>query len=262
MLRALNTAALGMQAQQQDVDNIANNMSNASTTGYKQSRVVFEDLLYQNVQAGGRNEAAGQETPAALQIGHGSTPVATVRDFEQGGFEETGNPLDMAIAGDGFFQVQRPDGSVAYTRDGNFQLDGDGNIVTHSGLPVEPDINVPPDAESIRVSQDGIVTAEFADDPRGVEIGQIELARFTNPGGLEPTGGNLFEETTASGQPIIAPPGQDGQGSIRQGFLESSNVDIVKEMVNLIEAQRAYEINSNMVTTTEDMLQVASNLKR
>lgn len=262
MLRALNTAALGMNAQQRNVDNIANNMSNASTTGYKQTRLVFHDLIYQNIQTGGQNEAEGNEAPASLQIGHGATPVASVRDFRQGGMKQTGNSLDLAINGDGFLQIRRPDGSIAYTRDGNFSLDAEGNIVTHSGLMLEPDISVPPDATSVRISQDGIVTAEFEDDPVGVELGQIELARFANPEGLEPKGGNLYEETAASGPPTIAPPGMDGTGFVRQGFLEASNVDIVREMVSLIEAQRAYEVNSKMITTTEDMLQIANNLKR
>lgn len=262
MLRALNTAALGMNAQQRNVDNIANNMANASTTGYKQTRLVFQDLIYQNIQAGGQNEAEGNEAPSMLQIGHGATPIASVRDFRPGGLKETGNSLDLAINGDGFLQIQRPDGSIAYTRDGNFSLDGDGNIVTHSGLMLEPNLNVPPEATSIRISQDGVVTAEFEGDPMGMELGQIELARFTNPEGLEPKGGNLFEETMASGPPTLATPGQDGMGLVRQGFLETSNVDIVREMVSLIEAQRAYEVNSKMITTTEDMLQVANNLKR
>jgi flagellar basal-body rod protein FlgG len=176
--------------------------------------------------------------------------------------KQTGNDLDVAITGEGFMQVRRPDGSIAYTRDGNLGLDAEGNVVTHTGLRIEPDLNVPPEATAIRISQDGIVTAEFEGDPIGVELGQIELARFANEGGLEPIGGNLFEQTAASGPPTIATPGQDGMGMLRQGFLEGSNVDIVREMTNLIEAQRAYEINSKMVTTTEDMLQIANNLKR
>jgi len=262
MLRALNTAALGMNAQQRNVDNIANNMANASTNGYKQTRLVFHDLIYQNIQTGGQNEAEGNAAPASLQIGHGAAPVASVRDFRQGGLKQTGNNLDVAINGEGFLQIRRPDGSIAYTRDGNLNLDAEGNIVTHSGLMLEPDLNVPPEATNIRISQDGVVTAEFEGDPVGVELGQIELARFANAGGLKPIGGNLFEQTAASGPPTIATPGQDGMGLVRQGFLETSNVNIVREMTNLIEAQRAYEINSKMVTTTEDMLQIANNLKR
>ncbi len=262
MLRALNTAALGMTAQQQGVDNIANNLANANTKGYKQSRLVFQDLLYQNVQTPGEAETQGAAPPASLQVGHGATAIASVRNFEQGGLEKTGNVLDMAIQGNGFFQVRRPDGSVAYTRDGSFALNAEGSLVTQTGLAVEPDLNIPPDATSISISQDGLVTARFAGEPAPVEIGQVELARFSNPAGLEPKGGNLFEQTRASGEPTIGIPGMDGLGAVRQGFLESANVDVVQEMVDLISAQRAYEINSKMVTTTEEMLQVANNMKR
>ncbi len=262
MLRALHTAALGMSAQQTGVDNIANNLANANTTGYKRSAVVFQDLLYQTVQAPGEGEAAGSAPPAALQLGHGATAVATVRNFAQGGFQETGNSLDLAINGDGFFQVRRPDGSVAYTRDGTFTLSPEGTLVTQTGLAVEPELSVPPDAVEIHVSQDGLVRARMQGEPEPIELGQLELTRFPNATGLNPLGGNLFEQTETSGQPLIASPGQDGVGVIRQGFLESANVDVVKEMVSLIEAQRAYEINSKMVTTSEDMLQIANNLKR
>lgn len=262
MLRALNTAALGMSAQQKGVDNIANNLANASTNGYKQSRLVFHDLLYQNIQTHGQAEAEGASPPASLQIGHGAAPIATVRDFKQGSLEQTGNALDIAIQGKGFFQIRRPDGSIAYTRDGNFTLNADGNIVTQTGLSLEPDINIPPEATNISISQDGLVTARFPGDPGPVELGQIELARFPNPAGLTPKGGNLFEQTKASGQPTIGTPGRDGLGMVRQSFLESANVDVVQEMVSLIEAQRAYEVNSKMVTTAEQMLQMANNLKR
>lgn len=261
MLRALRTAALGMNAQQKGVDNIANNLANASTTGYKHTSIVFHDLLYQTVQASGEGEAGGN-APAALQMGHGAAAIATVRNFSQGSFSETGNPLDMAINGDGFFQVQRPDGSVAYTRDGTFALSAEGTLVTQTGLIVEPELAVPAEAISVHVGQDGLVTARLQGEPEPIEIGQLELARFTNPAGLNPTGGNLYEQTEASGEPAIATPGQDGMGSVRQGFLEAGNVNVVQEMVNLIEAQRAYEINSKMVTASEDMLQVANNLKR
>lgn len=262
MLRALHTAALGMSAQQTGVDNIANNLANANTTGYKRSAVVFQDLLYQTVQAPGEGEAAGSAPPADLQLGHGAAAVATVRNFAQGGFRETGNSLDMAINGDGFFQVRQPDGSVAYTRDGTFTVSPEGTIVTQTGLSVEPELSVPPDAVEIHVSQDGLVRARMQGEPQPIELGQLELTRFPNSTGLKPLGGNLFAQTETSGQPLIASPGQDGVGVIRQGFLESANVDVVKEMVSLIEAQRAYEINSKMVTTSEDMLQIANNLKR
>lgn len=262
MLRALQTAALGMSAQQAGVDNIANNLANANTTGYKRSTIVFHDLLYQTVQAPGQGEGAGAAPGGTLQMGHGAAAVASVRNFTQGGFVETGNPLDLALSGDGFLQVLRPDGSIAYTRDGTFTLNADGTIVNQTGLPLEPDLNVPPDATEIHVSQDGLVSIRMQGDTDMVEVGQLELARFSNPGGLTPLGGNLFEQTEASGEPTIGTPGQDGLGVIRQGFLEGANVDVVQEMVNLITAQRAYEINSKMVTTSEEMLQVANNLKR
>ena len=262
MLRALNTAALGMSAQQTGVDNIANNLANASTTGYKRSNVVFHDLLYQNVQAAGEGEAGGAAPPATLQVGHGSAAVATVRNFEQGSLKQTGNALDLAISGEGFFQVRRPDGSIAFTRDGTFSLSPEGTLVTQTGLPLEPDLSIPPDAVEIHVSQDGLVSARLQGDPEAFDIGQLELSRFANDGGLKPLGGNLFEQSEASGEPYIATPGQDGVGTVRQGFLETANVDVVQEMVNLIQAQRAYEINSKMVNTSEDMLQIANNLKR
>lgn len=262
MLRSLHTAALGMNAQQKGVDNIANNISNANTTGYKRSSVVFQDLLYQNVQTDGQGQADDAAAPATLQMGHGAAAVATVRNFEQGGFRETGNALDLAINGDGFFQVRKPDGTIAYTRDGTFSLDPEGNVVTQTGLQLEPNLNIPPDATGINVSQDGIVTATVQGDPNPIEIGQVELARFPNPGGLEAKGSNLYAQTEASGQPQIDMPGQNGLGGIRQGFLEGANVDVVQEMVNLIEAQRAYETNSKMVQTSEDMLQTANNMKR
>lgn len=262
MLRALRTASLGMTTQQAGVDNIANNLANANTTGYKRSTVVFQDLLYQNVQAAGQGEAGGGAQPASLQLGHGAAAIATVRNFTQGGLTETGNPLDLAINGEGFLQINRPDGTIAYTRDGTFSLSGDGAVVSQTGLPLEPDISIPTEAVEIHVSQDGVVSVRLQGEPEMSEVGQLELARFPNPGGLIPLGGNLFEQSEASGEPTIGSPGQEGIGLVRQGFLETSNVDVVKEMVDLIAAQRAYEINSKMVNTSEDMLQIANNLKR
>ena len=261
MLRALHTAALGMSAQQAGVDNTANNLANANTTGYKRSSVVFHDLLYQTVQTSGQ-EQEGDTPPASLQIGHGAAAIATVRNFAQGGFLQTENPLDLAINGDGFFQVRRPDGTIAFTRDGTFTLDAEGTLVTQTGLPLEPDLNIPPEANEIHVSQDGLVSVRLQGDPDLMEIGLLELVRVPNPGGLQALGGNLYEQTAASGEPTIAMPGSEGLGIIRQGFLEAANVDVVQEMVNLITAQRAYEINSKMITTSEDMLQIANNLKR
>ena len=261
MLRALRTAALGMSAQQNSVDNTANNLANANTTGYKRSTVVFQDLLYQNVRAGGE-EAAGGAAPASMQMGHGAAAVATMRNFGQGSMTETGNSLDLAINGDGFFQVRRPDGSIAFTRDGTFTLSDDGELVTQNGLLVEPDVIIPPEAVEVNVSQDGIVMARLQGEPDPIELGQVELARFANPAGLRGLGGNLYEPTDASGEPTIGIPGTDGLGMISQGYLEAANVDVVQEMVNLISAQRAYELNSKMVTTSEEMLQIANNVKR
>jgi flagellar basal-body rod protein FlgG len=262
MLRALHTAALGMSAQQAGVDNTANNLANANTTAYKRSTIVFHDLLYQTVQTSGQEETAGATPPATLQIGHGATAIATVRNFAQGGFLQTDNPLDLAINGDGFFQVRRPDGTIAFTRDGTFTLDAEGTIVTQTGLPLEPDLNIPPEASEIHISQDGLVSVRLQGEPDAIEVGLLELVRVPNPGGLQALGGNLYEQTAASGEPTIDTPGSEGLGGIRQGFLEAANVDVVQEMVNLITAQRAYEINSKMITTSEDMLQIANNLKR
>lgn len=252
-----------MQAQQTNVDNTANNLANANTTGYKQSRVVFQDLLYETVQEVDDTESGNHGgEPSSLQIGHGATAVATVRSFNHGGFTKTDNALDVAIEGDGFLQVRNSDGSISYTRDGTLTQNGNGRITTQSGKPIVPEIVIPEDATSIEISKNGIVSAEFRSDEDPMEIGQIELTRFSNPSGLDAKGGNLYDATQASGRPMISTPGDDGLGTLRQGFLESSNVDVVKEMVNLISAQRAYEINSKMVTTSEEMLQTANNLKR
>jgi len=262
MLRSLRTAALGMSTQQAGVDNIANNLANANTTGYKRSTIVFQDLLYQTIRSGGQGARNGVAPPASLQVGHGAAAIASVRNFAQGGLIQTDNPLDLAINGDGFLQVRRPDGSIAYTRDGTLTLSANGQIVTQTGLPIEPNITIPPEAIQIQIDQDGIVRVYMQGEAEPLELGQLELARFVNPGGLKPLGGNLFEQTVASGEPFISTPGQEGLGTIRQGFLEISNVDVVQEMVNLITAQRAYEINSKMVTSSDEMLQIANNIKR
>jgi len=259
--RSLQTAALGMNAQQTKVDNIANNLANANTTGFKRSRAVFQDLLYQNVQADGAGGDNGAE-PAELQMGHGATTVATVRNFSQGSFAETGNALNLAINGDGFFQVRRPDGSLAFTRDGTFTLSSEGNIVTQTGQKVEPNINVPPDAVEIDINKEGVVSARLQGEAEMMELGQLELARFSNSNGLRAVGGNLYEQTEASGEPFLGAPGRNGMGSVRQGFLEKGNVEVVKEMTSLIQAQRTYELNSKMVKTSDNMMQTANNVKR
>ncbi len=250
-----------MLAQQQGVDNIANNLANANTTGYKQAQIVFQDLLYQTVRAPGEGDA-GTTQPATLQMGHGAAAIATVRNFQQGGLSETQNPLDIAINGDGFLQVSRPDGTVAFTRDGTFTMNSDGTIVTQSGLPLEPEITIPAEASRVDITQDGVVMANIPGEVDPVELGQIELARFTNNSGLLAIGGNLFEQTNASGEPVIGTPGQDGLGGLIQGYLENSNVQVVQERVNLITAQRAYELNTKVVTTADQMLQQANQIKR
>jgi flagellar basal-body rod protein FlgG len=265
MFRALSTAALGMSAQQKSVDNIANNLANVGTTGFKRSTIAFQDLFYERI-ASSKHGAAGNrisnDSPE-LEIGHGSRPVATIRNFMQGPISETGNALDLAINGSGFFQVEMPDGTIAYSRDGNFTRDATGLLVNNSGLPLADQIEIPADATAIEISQDGVVKARIAgDSSTEVELGQIEIAKFVNTSGLEALGGNLYAETESSGVPFFGLPGTDGFGSIEQGYLEQSNVDVVNEMVRLIEAQRAYETNSKMVQTAEDMMSVTNSIKR
>ncbi len=263
MFRALNTAALGMSAQQKSVDNIANNLANVGTTGFKRSTIAFQDLFHENVAVSKPRAAANRlsnDSPD-LQIGHGARAVSTIRNYMQGSMSETANPLDMGISGDGFFQVEMPDGTIGYTRDGNFSRDSSGMLVTNSGLPLADLIEVPMEAKAVEVSQDGTVTALMGDNQE-IELGQIELAKFSNPGGLEAKGDNLFMETQASGMPFIDRPGAEGFGVVRQGYLEDSNVDVVTEMVQLIEAQRAYETNSKMVQSAEDMMSVTNSIKR
>jgi flagellar basal-body rod protein FlgG len=264
MFRALSTAALGMSAQQRQVDNVANNLANVGTTGFKRSTIAFQDLFYENVASsklGGASSRNASQGPM-LQIGHGSRAVATIRNFMQGSVAETGNALDLAISGSGFFQVELPDGNIAYTRDGNFSRDANGMLVNNSGLPLAGQIEVPTDAVAVEIAQDGTVTALMAGDNTQVDIGHIELAKFANAGGLEALGDNLFAETDSSGLPFYGEPGSEGFGVVRQGYLEQSNVDIVNEMVRLIEAQRAYETNSKMVQTAEDMMSVTNSIKR
>lgn len=262
--RALTTASLGMSSQQKSVDNIANNLSNVSTTGFKKSNIAFQDLFYEDIavsKSGASANRMSNDSPR-LQLGHGSQAVSTIRNFTQGSISETGNPLDMAISGDGFFRVEKPDGSIGYTRDGNFTRDSSGMLVNSSGLPLAEQIEVPMEAKAVEVSQDGTITALMGGDNREIELGQIELARFSNPAGLDAEGGNLFSETQASGRPFIDRPGAEGFGNVRQGYLEGSNVDVVTEMVQLIEAQRAYETNSKMVQSAEDMMSVTNSIKR
>ncbi len=262
MLRSLFTAATGMYAQQLNVDVISHNLANVNTTGFKKSRAEFQDLIYQTMIQPGAPSDDGTQYPSGIQIGLGVRPVAVAKFFTPGDLINTGNNLDLAIDGEGFFQVTLPDGTIAYTRAGNFRLDRDGRIVTNDGYPLEPGITVPADATGITVGGDGRVTVTQPGTVAPVEIGTIELARFINPGGLKAIGKNLFLETDASGAPTTGAPGTEGRGTIVQGFLEMSNVNIVEELANLIIAQRAFDINSKAVQTSDEMLQTVSAIKR
>lgn len=261
MLRALYTAASGMSAQQLNLDNIANNLSNSSTAGFHSRRLQFSDLVYQNVIMPGA--AATQQTTiaAGLQVGLGTMPAASEVVQTQGNFNQTGNPLDMAIQGLGFFQVTMPDGQIAYTRSGSFHLDGQGNVVTANGNPLQPNITIPANATNITIGADGTVSVTQSGQTASQQVGSVQLAMFPNPGGLNSIGNNLYLATTASGDPIIGAPGAaEGLGTLQQGMLEQSNVDVVQEFVNLIVAQRAYESNARVVTSADQMLQNLNNL--
>jgi flagellar basal-body rod protein FlgG len=263
MLRALYTAASGMVAQQLNLDNIANNLANSSTAGFYGRRLQFSDLVYQNVVMPGA--AATQQTTvsAGLQIGLGTMPRASEVLQTQGNFSSTGNPLDLAIQGLGFFQVTMPDGTISYTRAGSFHLDAQGNIVTADGNPLQPSITIPANATTITVGSDGTVSVTESGQTAAQQVGSIQLAMFPNPGGLNSIGNNLFLATTASGDPIVGAPGaSEGLGTLQQGMLEQSNVDIVSEFVQLIVAQRAYESNSKVVTSADQMLQDLAQMGR
>ncbi|OGJ85964.1 MAG: flagellar basal body rod protein FlgG [Candidatus Raymondbacteria bacterium RifOxyA12_full_50_37] len=264
MIRSLYSAATGMKAQQLFVDNISNNLANVNTMGFKKSKLEFEDLLYQTMEEPGENISDQNINPTGLQVGLGVKPAGTQKIFSQGSLVQTENKLDFAIQGDGFFQVTRPDGSTAYTRDGAFKLSDEGYIVTTSGYLLEPEIVLPvdADAEQFTIDTNGKIYMKMVNEDVLEEVGQLELARFINPAGLKSLGGNLYESTAASGEPVVNEPGLEGMGTLSQGYLEASNVQIVEEMVNMIMAQRAYEIASKGVTTSEEMLQVANQLKR
>lgn len=262
MLRSLFIAATGMEAQKLNIDVISNNLANVNTTGFKRSRADFQELIYQNLRNPGATSAEGSQVPSGIQVGLGVKPVAVQKIFEQGDFVKTGNNLDLVIEGDGFFQILMPDGTIAYTRAGAFKLDSEGRIVNSDGYPLEPGITIPADAINITVGADGKVTVLQTGSSTPVEIGQIELARFINPGGLRAIGKNLYLPTASSGEAVTANPGNEGLGTIAQGFVEMSNVNIVEEMVNMIVSQRAYEISSKAVQASDDMLQIANNLRR
>ena len=262
MMRSLWTAASGMVAQQGNIDVISNNLANANTTGYKKSRTDFQDLMYQTMRQAGSSTGPDTQLPTGIQLGHGVRQVATQKIYTEGSFQSTGNSLDMAIEGEGFYQIAMPDGTISYTRDGSFKQDSQGRIVTSEGYPLEPAITIPEGATGISVSMDGLVTATIPGQTAPQDLGQMQLVRFVNPAGLDSMGRNLLKETAASGTPVVSSPGTDGAGTIQQKYLEMSNVQIVEEMVNMIVAQRAYEINSKAITTSDQMLEQAANLKR
>jgi flagellar basal-body rod protein FlgG len=258
----LFTAATGMEAQQAQIDTIANNIANVGTTGFKRSRTEFQDLFYETLRAPGATNGNGAQLPTGVQLGHGVQLSAINTLFNAGDRVNTGNPLDMAIDGTGFFQIQRPTGETVYTRDGTFKLDGNGNLVTARGFPVIPAIAIPPDALSITVLPDGTVNVEQPGSTIPVNVGQLQLARFANPAGLRMTGGNLFEATEASGNPEVGTPDENGFGAVNAGFLEGSNVEVAEELVAMILAQRAFEVNSRVIQAGDEMLRIASQLSQ
>ena len=260
MINSLWISKTGMQAQQTQLDVISNNLANVSTNGYKRSSAVFEDLMYQNLRQVGANSSEQTELPTGLQVGLGVRTVATSRSFTQGSLQQSGNHLDLAINGGGFLQVSMPDGTTAYSRDGSLQLDSQGRMVTSSGYPLTSGITIPAEAQSITISADGLVSVKLPSNATPQPVGNLELANFINPAGLEPRGQNLFAESVASGNPTTGAPGSAGMGTVMQGFVETSNVNVVQELVTMIQTQRAYEMNSKAITTSDQMLQRLAQL--
>ena len=260
MIKSLWTAKTGLESQQTKLDVISNNLANVSTNGFKRSRPVFEDLLYQNMRQPGAQNNIQDRLPSGMQVGTGVRAVATERLHTQGGLEQTENSRDLAINGQGFFQVLMPDGTTAYTRDGSFQLNENGQMVTANGYPVEPAIFLPANALSVSIGEDGTVSVRQPGVALDSEVGQITVSTFINPAGLQSIGGNLYLETGASGAPNENMPGMNGAGRLFQGYVETSNVNVVEEMVNMIQTQRAYEINSKAVSTSDEMLARLSQL--
>ena len=254
MIRSLWIARTGLDAQQTQLDVISNNLANVSTNGFKRSRAVFEDLLYQTLRQPGAQSSQQTQVPTGLQIGTGARPVATARIFTQGNIQKTDNALDLAVQGSGFFQILLPDGTTGYTRDGSFQKDNQGQIVTSDGYPLQPNITIPADATSVSVGTDGTVTVTQSGSAASTQIGSIQLANFINPAGLLSMGQNLFLETAASGTPTPNTPGTNGSGIVNQGYVETSNVNVAEELVTMIQTQRAYELNSKVVSTSDAML--------
>lgn len=261
MIRALSTAATGMEAQQTRLDVTANNIANTSTAGFKRSRAEFSDLMYQSQRAPGAATGAGTEAPTGLQVGMGVRTVSTQRMHSQGELRQTGRPLDVAIEGRGFYPVTLPSGEVAYTRDGAFKIDAEGTLVTAEGYTLAGDISIPPDAQTITVGADGTVSVVVPGETTPVEAGQLQLAAFANESGLESMGRNLYRETSASGTAVVGAPGENGSGTLAQGTLELSNVNVVEEMIDLISGQRAYEINSRVIKAADEMLAQTATLK-
>ena len=254
MNRSLWIAKSGMEGQQFKLDTISNNLANVATNGFKRGGVVFEDLMYDSLRSAGAASSDQTQLPTGLQVGLGTRVSASTRNFSQGNLQQTGNTLDLAIKGQGFFQIQLPDGSIAYSRDGAFQLDAAGQVVTANGHLLQPGITVPANAQSITVAADGTVSATVPGQAQPQTLGQLQLATFVNPSGLDPRGQNLFAESAASGTPTTGAPGADGRGALMQGFVEGSNVNVVEELVSMIATQRAYEMNSKAIQTTDQML--------
>lgn len=259
MNQALWIGKTGLDAQQSRLAVVSNNLANVNTTGFKKGRAIFEDLLYQNVRQPGGQTSQDTQLPSGLTLGTGVRMVATQKLHSQGNLSETNNPLDLAIQGRGFFQVLMPNGEQGYTRAGDFQMNSDGQLVTSSGYLVQPNITIPPNASSVTIGRDGTVTAVLPNNPAPAQIGTIQLADFVNPSGLQPIGENLYKETSASGAPQVGTAGQNSLGTMIQGSLESSNVNVVEELVNMIETQRAYEMNSKAISTADHMLQFVNN---
>ncbi len=260
MIRSLWISKTGLEAQQTQMDVVANNLANVSTNGFKRSRAVFEDLLYQTIRQPGAQSSQQTQLPSGLQLGTGVRPVAAERIHTQGNLQLTGNQLDVAIQGAGFFQVLMPDGTTAYTRDGAFQRDSQGQLVTSSGFPVQPAITLPANAINVTIGLDGIVSVTQPGVTAPVQVGSLQLASFINPAGLQSMGANLYQETASSGTPSTNVPGTNGSGTVSQSYVETSNVNVVEEMVNMIQTQRAYEINSKAITVSDQMLQKLSQI--
>jgi flagellar basal-body rod protein FlgG len=260
VIRSLWIAKTGMEAQQTQLDNISHNLANVGTNGFKRGHVVFEDLIYQNLRQAGAASSDQTQLPTGLQMGLGVRPVSTSRIFTQGNLQQTSNNLDLAIKGQGFFQIQQPDGTTAYTRDGAFQVDANGQLVTNNGYAVQPGITIPANAQSVSIAPDGTVSVALPGQATAQQTGQITLASFVNPAGLESKGGNLYAETGASGAPQSGTPGGNGLGLLQQGYVETSNVNVVEELVAMIQTQRAYELNSKAIQTSDQMLQKLGQL--